>query len=136
MVLNIQINQPWAYGWLDSSTIVRNNIVRGKTKEPSGVPSCAPIALHVIHLFSNPLLYWLSYLGSWYFIDKGAIYSGKYWAKHERKTLRFIALEQFEKGISSCKLPTISYSSHCNKPIFAHIRRAADEIVLTYWAFF
>ena len=42
--------------------LVKNSIMCGKTKEPSGIRSCARIALHVIPLFSNPLLYWSAIL--------------------------------------------------------------------------
>ena len=74
--------------------MVKNKIMWGKTKEHSGIRSCAPLAVHVITLLSNPLLYWLRYLDWWNNIDKGAIYSGKYWVKHEHKTLRFIKFIQ------------------------------------------
>ena len=72
----------------------------GETKEPIGIWSFAPV---VIPLFSNPLLYCLHYFGCWGNKDKGAIFTGKYWTKHDHKTLRHITVSQFNKG--SYKLP-------------------------------
>ena len=68
----------------------------GKTKEPSGIRSYAPVVVHVNPLCSDALLYWLRYLGRWDIQEKGAIYSGKYWAKHEQITPGFIELRQFK----------------------------------------
>ena len=93
----------------DSSTIVKNNIMCGKTKELGGIWSCIPVFVDVITLFSDPLLYCLCYLDWWDNQEKEANYSGKHWAKHEYKTLGFITLRQFNRG--SYELSAISSRS-------------------------
>ena len=62
----------------------------GTTKEPGGICAHAPLVVHVNPLCSISLLHLLRYLGLWDNQDKGAIYTGKYWAKHKYKTLGFI----------------------------------------------
>ena len=61
-LLNIQNDEPWAYGLSDSSTIAKNNIMSGKTEDPGEIQHCAPEVGHAFCLFSNQLLYWLRYL--------------------------------------------------------------------------
>ena len=55
-----------------------------------GLPDTEAYALRIA---LSGLLYWLRYIDC---LEKGEVYSGKYWAKHEHKTLRFIALRQLK----------------------------------------
>ena len=77
-------------------------MIENKTKQKTPVGFNAE---HVIPLFSKPL-----YFGWWNNNDKAAIYSRKYWVKHEHKTHRYIA---YDIPITDC----INYSSYCSEPL-------------------
>ena len=83
-------NHVYSFSWLDP---VKNNIMCSKTIDPEGfdpLRSSAAVIVHDYSLVFWSLFYWLHDLGWWDHKNKRAIYSSKYWAKHE-PALKFIA---------------------------------------------